>query len=81
MYLLLEGIVESWLAPLTEWNRRHGIPAQATRANARLGATIVRGLLHDLLATGDQECLDQAMERFIAIYQAVTEKYPQSAGR
>lgn len=65
---LLEGIVEGWLAPLTAWNRRQGIPAPAARANARLGVAVVRGLLLDLLATGDQEGVDQAMEHFIAMY-------------
>lgn len=67
---LLEGIVENWLAPLIEWNRRQGIPPLAARANARLGVAVARGLLLDLLATGDREGVDQAMEQFIAMYQA-----------
>ena len=69
---LLEGIVESWLAPLIEWNRRQGIPLPVARANARLGVAVVRGLLLDLLATGDREGVDQAMEHFIATYQTTT---------
>ncbi|MGH3981721.1 MAG: TetR/AcrR family transcriptional regulator [Pseudonocardiaceae bacterium] len=68
---LLDGLVESWLVSLTEWNRRQAIPVQAARANARLGVAVVRGLLLDLLATGDQEGVDHAMEQFIAMYQAV----------
>jgi AcrR family transcriptional regulator len=67
---LLDGIVESWLTPLTEWNRRQGVPPPAARANARLGVAVARGLLLDLLATGDREGVDQAMEQFIAMHQA-----------
>jgi hypothetical protein len=76
---LLEGIVESWLVPLVEWNRHQGIPVQAARANARLGIAVARGLLLDLLATGDQEGVDQAMEQFIAMYQAITENGADSS--
>ena len=76
---LLDGLVESWLAPLTEWNRRQGIPVQAARANARLGIAVARGLLLDLLATGDQEGVDQAMEQFIAMYQAITDNGADSS--
>ncbi len=68
---LLEGIVEGWLAPLTEWNHRQGIPVSAAGANARLGIAVVRGLLLDLLATGDRAGVDEAMEHFIEMYQAV----------
>lgn len=76
---LRDGLVESWLAPLTEWNRRQGIPVQVARANARLGIAVARGLLLDLLATGDQEGADQAMEQFIAMYQAITDNGADSS--
>jgi AcrR family transcriptional regulator len=69
---LLDGIVESWLVPLTEWNRSQGMAAPAARANARLGVAVARGLLLDLLATGDGEGVDAAMEQFIAMYAAMT---------
>ncbi|MGB6163997.1 MAG: TetR/AcrR family transcriptional regulator [Pseudonocardiaceae bacterium] len=72
---LLEGIVESWLGPLTEWNRRQGIPPQAAQATARLGVAVARGLLLDLLATNDREGTEAAMEQFIAMYQAT---YPDN---
>jgi hypothetical protein len=35
---------------------------------ARLGVAVVRGLLLDLLATGDRAGVDAAMERFIAAF-------------
>jgi hypothetical protein len=36
------------------------------RAAARLGLAVMRGLLLDLLATGDQKGCREALERFIA---------------
>ncbi len=65
---LLDGIVEQWLAPLTEWSCRHGVPPQSAHATARLGLAVARGLLLDLLATGDREGVDAAMTHFIAKY-------------
>lgn len=67
---LLEGIVEQWLDLLTEWHRRGGVPAGAARADARLGVAVVRGLLLDLLATGDAEGVGQALERYLALAAA-----------
>jgi len=69
---LLDGIVESWLAPLSEWISRQGVPPPAAHATARLGVAVSRGLLLDLLATGDQDGVDAAMEQFIAMYRAVS---------
>ena len=45
----------------------------AARANARLGVAVTRGLLLDLLATGDRDGVEAAMEHFITIYQTATE--------
>jgi AcrR family transcriptional regulator len=72
---LLDGIIDIWLVPLTEWNRRQGMPPLAARANARLGVAVARGLLLDLLATGDGEGVEAAMEQFIAMYQLITKEY------
>jgi AcrR family transcriptional regulator len=63
---LLDGVVESWLAPLTELVRTLGVPAESAPARARLGLAVVRGLLLDLLATGDRAGVDAALEEFIA---------------
>ncbi len=67
---LLDGIVESWLGPGTEMALERGIPPEQARAEARLGLAVVRGLLLDLLATGDREGVDAAMERYLAITEA-----------
>ncbi|CAA9476548.1 MAG: Transcriptional regulator, AcrR family, partial [uncultured Solirubrobacteraceae bacterium] len=63
---LLDGIVDSWVEPLTELAVAHGRPEPRARAEARLGVAATRGLLLDLLATGDRAAVDAAMERLIA---------------
>jgi AcrR family transcriptional regulator len=63
---LLDGIVDLWVEPLTRIAVAQGRPAAAARAEARLGVAVARGLLLDLLATGDREAVDAAMERYIA---------------
>lgn len=65
---LLDQVVESWMAPATELNVHYGLEPSAARALARLGVAVTRGLLLDLLATGDRAGVDAAMEQFLAIY-------------
>jgi AcrR family transcriptional regulator len=50
---LLDGIVTDWLDPLTELAVRDGTPRDQARAVVRLQIAVARGLLLDLLATGD----------------------------
>jgi AcrR family transcriptional regulator len=64
---LLDRIVEDWLDPLAELLTRFGLPREQARATARLGVAVSRGLLLDLLATGDRAGVDAAMERFIGL--------------
>jgi AcrR family transcriptional regulator len=66
---LLDGIVDSWLEPVTEINMSVGVPRTAARAHARLGIAVTRGLLLDLLATRDVAAVDEAMEAFIDVYE------------
>jgi AcrR family transcriptional regulator len=66
---LLDGIVESWLEPLTQLNIARGLSPRQARAGARLGIAVTRGLLMDLLATGDRAGTDDAMEFFIGMYE------------
>ncbi|GIH12446.1 TetR/AcrR family transcriptional regulator [Rugosimonospora africana] len=66
---LLEGIVDSWLDEASDVAARHGLDPAATRAHARLGIATMRGLLLDLLATGDRAGVDRAMEQFISFYE------------
>ena len=64
---LLDGIVDSWIEPAVEIAGRHGIAPDVARIDARLAVAVTRGLLLDLLATGDRAAVDAAMERFIAL--------------
>ena len=64
---LLDGIVDSWVDPAAAHGELQGLPPRLARANARLDLAVVRGLLLDLLATGDTQGVDDAMERYIDI--------------
>ena len=63
----LDGIIDDWLEPLVAATVARGIPEPRARAHTRLGVAVTRGLLLDLLATGDTEAADQAMDAFIAL--------------
>jgi AcrR family transcriptional regulator len=63
----LDGIIDDWLDPLLAATVARGIPEPQARAHLRLGIAVTRGLLLDLLATGDTEAADQAMAAFIAL--------------
>jgi AcrR family transcriptional regulator len=64
---LLDGIVERWLEPATAVYVAHGMEEAQARALARLGIAVTRGLLLDLLATGDREGTTAAFEAWIAL--------------
>ena len=66
---LLDGIVDAWVEPLAALVAP-GRPREEARAEARLGVAVVRGLLLDLLATGDRAAADAAMERYIGMMPA-----------
>ncbi|HEU5083920.1 MAG TPA: TetR/AcrR family transcriptional regulator [Acidimicrobiales bacterium] len=59
---LLPTAVDGWLDEAT----RDG----ADRATVRLGLAVMRGLLLDLVATGDEAGVDAAAERFVALVRA-----------
>ena len=65
---LLGGIIDSWLDANDAAARASGIPAQTARAHGRLGLAVIRGLLLDLLATGDRAGVDAALEAFARGY-------------
>jgi AcrR family transcriptional regulator len=60
----LDGIVDDWLVPLTELAVEQGVPRAKARADARLQLAVTRGLLLDLLATGERKGVNAAMARF-----------------
>lgn len=63
----LDGIVEDWVAPVADGLMAEGAEERDARADARLGLAVVRGLLLDLLATGDREAVDEAYRRFVSL--------------
>ncbi len=67
----LDGIVESWLEPATELGRRMGLRRAEARDQARLGLAVIRGLLLDLLATGDRAGVDRALDRYLGLLAPV----------
>jgi hypothetical protein len=64
----LDGIVEDWVDPVARASIEQGIPESLARAHARLGVAVTLGLLLDLLATGNTNAVDQAMQAFIDLY-------------
>ncbi|MFE3943782.1 TetR/AcrR family transcriptional regulator [Streptomyces sp. NPDC059118] len=63
---VLDGLITDWLTPLAAVETAGG--TDPATARARLGLAVVRGLLLDLLATGDRAGVDAAMEEFLAVY-------------
>ncbi len=61
---LLEGVVEDWLGPVAAMLEAAGISPETARTVARLYVAVGRGLLLDVLATGDGHEVDMAMEYF-----------------
>jgi AcrR family transcriptional regulator len=61
---LLEGIVENWVAPVAAMLEAAGISPQTARTIARLYVAVGRGLLLDVLATGEGHEVDAAMKFF-----------------
>lgn len=74
----LDGIVESWVAPMAAALIKAGAEERTARADARLAVAVVRGLLLDLLATGDRAGVTEAYERFLQ-HASTTAATPASA--
>lgn len=61
---LLDGLVTPWIEPIAAMRRREGVAPADAAADARLALATTRGLLMDLLATGDTDAVMAAFERF-----------------
>jgi AcrR family transcriptional regulator len=68
--VLLPEVVHAWLAPLTELSVRYGVPPERAADHARLMLAVARGLLLDLVATGERRAIDRAFERFAELSEA-----------
>jgi AcrR family transcriptional regulator len=65
----LDGVVEPWVALLSQAFMAAGADEEPARADARLAVAVARGLLLDLLATKDRQRVDAAYERYLQLYQ------------
>jgi AcrR family transcriptional regulator len=61
----LDGIVGSWVTLIAAALVQAGADERTARADARLTVAVARGLLLDLLATGDRAGVTEAYERFL----------------
>jgi AcrR family transcriptional regulator len=64
---MLDGIVDSWVGPSAQLAVQMGLAPEVAVPFARLGIAVTRGLLLDLLATGDRDAVDAAMEHWITL--------------
>jgi AcrR family transcriptional regulator len=67
---MLDGVVEDWVAPVAAMGEARGASPELARVVARLYVAVGRGLLLDVLATGEGEEVDAAMQLFAAMLQA-----------
>jgi AcrR family transcriptional regulator len=65
----LPEALEGWLSPVTESVIGAGIGEKEARTVARLGLAVARGLLLDLLASGDTAGTTQAFELFTTLLE------------
>ncbi|MEU9888969.1 TetR/AcrR family transcriptional regulator [Sphaerisporangium sp. NPDC051011] len=66
---LRNDLIDGWLPPLTEICLRSGMGPAEARAYARLSLAATRGLLFDLLLTGDRTGVDEAFLLLDRLYQ------------
>jgi AcrR family transcriptional regulator len=65
----LKDVVRSWIGPLSELGRRHGIAEKEVESFARLSLAVTRGLLLDLLTSGDRGRIVATMDHFLRHYR------------
>jgi AcrR family transcriptional regulator len=63
---ILAGFPGSWVEPMLPGLMALGLTEAQARAETRLGIAVIRGLLLDLLATGDVAGADAAHEAYVA---------------
>ena len=65
----LDEALEGWISPIVESLTGSGVEPDEARAVARLGVAVTRGLLLDLLATGDSAGVTRAYELFASLFE------------
>jgi AcrR family transcriptional regulator len=73
----LDNAIEPWVAELASaLTRETGVDDQTARIDARLGVAVTRGLLLDLLATGDRLGVTEAFERYVQYTESAYARDP-----
>ena len=74
----LDEALEGWMSPVATSMMSAGVDQNQARVLARLGLAVTRGLLLDLLASGDSAGTTDAFELFIRLLeQAAAEEMPR----
>jgi AcrR family transcriptional regulator len=73
----LDNIVESWVTPIADAMVEGGAHPKTARVDARLGVAVTRGLILDLLATGDRKGTDAAFKRYLHYLSGVGQVLPK----
>ena len=68
----LDFAIEPWIDGASAAEIARGVPRRIARARARLGLALVRGLILDVLTTGDRASATAALEEFIALVPTTT---------
>jgi AcrR family transcriptional regulator len=64
---LLPGAVDDWLERAAALDTTPNVPPELARARTRLGLAVFRGLLLDLVSTGDRAGVDAAFEAYLTL--------------
>ncbi|WP_445186423.1 TetR/AcrR family transcriptional regulator [Pseudonocardia sp. Cha107L01] len=73
---LLDGDITAWLLPSVRSLVDSGVPPERAEPMARLGVAVARGLLLDLLATGQRMAVNDAFELFLTLFRQLAESKP-----
>lgn len=71
---LAEALVLPWLSAVEDLLVARGLDSPTAKALARLGTAVARGLLLDLLATGDEAGADAAMNLYLQYLGTLEER-------
>jgi AcrR family transcriptional regulator len=77
---LLDDNVAHWLDANVALSIPQGVPPDVARTHARLGLAVTRGLLLDLLATGDRAGVEAALDVFADRYRGRWWELQEDAG-
>jgi AcrR family transcriptional regulator len=70
---VLADTIGGWVRAVSDLQDSRELPVAATHAQVRLGIAVTRGLLLDLLATGDVVGVDAAMDAYLSLWQTQLE--------